>query len=473
DVNQTVSPSLDLSVRNNIFNYKFNANSRERLAKTGPNASSRDYQNSLNSAWKKDFWPNLQFRYDLSESFDDDSPQLTDTDSTTTGFTSDWDFKLFKVDYSLTTSENINNITESENRSENQNAGFNASRNFWDDRLTVGLSQQFSINTSEQVVMADASGQALIPLNPSLAYSGVDDSPTLSDLASTPTLVNDDTATMALEIATGDEMNIAIRVDSSQVDRIYLYTTDDITDAVAGQYTWALYSTDFFSPVDAWTLRRSAVAFTYDNTNKRFEFTVSSLKHNYLKLVATARPASTEEFTEIQAYTLITTSSNQPVTTDRKLTNSQTSLNLGMQLTEAMNLSYTASTSRDTTGNLASSSTSHSTTLNWVPDDTITTSFGSSQTDSYSSDSSLRTSRSYSWSLSADILPTLDMGTGLSRAESFTDSEKTSITDSFSIFADASLFKDLDSNLQLSASENTNLETNTTTASRDADLSLT
>jgi hypothetical protein len=214
---------------------------------------------------------------------------------------------------------------------------------------------------------------------------------------------------------------------------------------VAAGFSFALYTSDNGTNRQLSTLNQP---YSYNSAERRFEFPVPALNNLWLKLVITSSPLSAVDFSEIEAYQLVTgidkveqTSTSSSMITD---------LNIGARLTDYLSLTYNLSFEDGEYGSgVKYDRYNQAGYLKWQTLPILATSVGINEAQSQNGDADESLSRSYTLNFDAIPLETVDVNMGLTRAEEYQASERQSVNHNIGLFTTAALYPDLDSSLDL------------------------
>lgn len=468
---QSVTPNLSLTVDNDIFLFDLSSTTtididEEETDEDNPISA----RCSVSSAWEKNLWPDLRLDFGV-----DDIDNSGNFDS---GFTLDWDLDIFTIYYRLSQDTSSDDIEGSESKSMDHNARFEASQPFWDNRLLLSFSQQFTINDTESTAPVDKSGFAYFQITTwTQTLSGYDDSP---DKGSTALITNnllsdDDFKTDAVKIDPYEEdLNIVIKVNREQIDIFYVYTKENILNPAAFQ--WDVYYCDDDVNIDdttKWTKLSTDAPTTYNSSKKRFTVDVSRFYDTYLKVVA-VDPPSEIIVTEVDARRRVTSKGQTSVTEKSDKTESITDFAIDLSITPDLSISCsTTLQSTDSSDRDESSQRTISSNVRWMPLTDMETTLSVSDSLSQALDEPDKTNRSYALNIYSPILPTLDVSAGVTRGEIYEDEAHTNTNHTFSFTSTALLFPDLNADLDLSATLTDDIETGKTNSTRSAGLGFT
>lgn len=445
-----LNPNLSMGINNDLFRFDLSWVGSERTNSNSSDFSDRSWEASWSSNWQKKWWPRLRFMYGQSYSGDNQSPSLVDSDASHVGANIDWDLSVAQLSYSYFGQKNSDNVTHTENKSDTHSARLQTGGSFWNDRLTLGFSQQCTLSTNNTTALAGAGGEVVLKDDLISVTSGVNRTPIYGVLSENSALHDSNFNAEALQIpqlTNFDYINIGIIARPQTVDLVYLYTTADIS-FIAKQFAFDLYVSD--DGVN-WTKKATGTVYNYNPTFKRFEVSIPRVENKYLKLVVTQTPLSAVSLTEVEAY-------RREVVTGGFLERFQyitynTDFNLGFRFTNDLNLAYNLSMQDDIqhpTGNNDRRYT-RAGSLRWTPTKYFSPTLSASETkqvyDLTTSPDTLN--RSYALRIASAPLPTLDISTGLTKSEDYQNNKKTSNSYNYNLYAAATLFPDLNASLDM------------------------
>ena len=446
---EAVTPSLDLEVTNDLFYFDLSGTANKLRNSERSDLTSNTWQGRLNSNWEKELWPVLQLNYGGSNTGDDESPSRIDSRSTFSGFNIDWDLLLAKIYYNIDLNESDNFVANSNDKSTNHLARFTTDKSFWQDRGTVSFLGQYTRNSQDFTTRLDATGSALVPVNFTQARAGwdnvdVDLEPDWDDLLTAfPTVVHN------------QRYNVAIQVeDRQQVNAIYLYTVEDLTDPAlfgAGsvqQFDWTVYSSN-----DGlnWTQLTPSPQPVYNSILQRFELEIPAVRARYIMLVETDIPTNADfNITRVEAYRRVTGQTGQKFSSETDSFNYLGDTNVRFRITPDLQWTYNLILEEGETAlENDTERTYNSTSFIWTPTDIFTSTLSASESRDDQGIEDEEMTRFYSVNFSSLLLPTLDMNVGVTRNDNYEADVKTDTSYNYNFFLTALIFPDLTSNLDL------------------------
>ncbi|MBU2536953.1 MAG: hypothetical protein KKH22_00830 [Proteobacteria bacterium] len=448
-------PSLRFAVQNDIFLFDLFGSVSEQRNSIATNRSRRSWESTWTSNWQERFWPKLRASYGRDFSTDSEDPHLQDSSDTRESVGVDWDFELFKTHYNFNRSQQNDNVTFGETTATNHFARLDSTGRFFDNRLSLGFSQQFSTSHSESSTAVGADGFALIKQSIAQVLEGHDDTPLTSDpgeLSNNSLMADSDVEVVSGIYTDGFDnppLNIAFRVDLREVNRIFLYTEKNIGVGTAGAFTMDLYGST--NGTDYQRIQQNVVpgSFFYDTVKKRFEITTSNVTFRWLKLVVTSSPVQRVDFTEIEVYDRVASSGSFVTREDKTLSNIS-DLNVGYKFSSALGMTYNLSLEY---GNYASetdySRKNQIGEMRWTPWEYLSSAFGVSENMENIEGLPETLNRAYTVRLSSPPVPTVDMNLGLSKTERYEEKKLLSTSYVTGLYTSAALYPDLDASLDL------------------------
>ena len=467
---QTINPSVALDWKNYIFSFYISASSNRRLDSDGPDHTSNSWDANLCSNWS-DRWPSIRLYYGRSRDYDDQHPRETDTKSKHKGVDVNYEYSIFKVYYNYRDSKTEDLVDDSTTWDYNHFASIEASKDFFDHRLSLSASHQISYTKNETETKAKG-GKVVIPVSVVMGYSGVDDSPEDGTLASNPALIDGDRFTSAgVDIGNTEDVNLALETVYREVNLIYVYTEDDVPSSWVGQYRWELYKS---SDGTNWDLVALNLSYSYDHDAKRFEIELPDVTDRYVKLYVAQIPDSGDVYvTEMEAYYEETTSKSK-VTTVNRYRGLRSSFNLNWRPWETVLASYNSTLNKAKPDpGPDSRDVSHSASVEWSPSRYFSPSVHFGTTSRTTDGEKKRKSYNYSLTINSSPLDTLDLSWGASRNEEYEGGDKESRTDTLDFYATATIFPDLTANLDLVHTTTKDYEEGDTTRSFSARFTTT
>lgn len=477
------TPSLNIALVNDFFQVGLSGSSTERMEQQKADYSNRFWESSFTSRWRKKFMPGLRFNFGQNLELDEEVPKSFDTQRNNGNANVDWDIAIGKITYNYRWQDHINDVALTEDKTKGHFAKFDTSRSFLANRLRVNFSQTYSEDDIEYISTTGAPGTQLLPLTFLQDPMAEDDTTPLNNSDVLPLdqwagLSDLITNATAFTVPTGQTINFVLNVNLStytnaQVDKIYLYTTNDITTVTALQFQWDLYSNTNLS--SNWNIEASNIIPVYNETERRFEFDiVPGLTDGFIKLVTTSTPPSDIEFSEIEAYYNYPVPIGTAFSIETKTQTNKTDFGFNYRFSEklraAYSLFYEAS---ELSTDVKTDQSSHAGSVNWKPSVYFDSSLRASLTENDPGTGVESSGRTYSFDVSSPPLPTVDLNYGVVRSESYTDNIKESTSHGYHINSAAQLYEDLTANLDLNYTTSANESTGSESKNFDSRLNLT
>jgi len=448
---ESYNPNLRFGVKNDTFLFDLLGTASERRDSVSTDRRNASFESTWASNWQKRFWPKLRASYGEDFRRDDEDPSVDDAQASRENGSIDWDLELFRAYYNVNRTRNTDNATLSTSRATNEFAKFDTGRTFWDDRLDLKFSQQYSTNKNDSSTQVGPGGFALIRQSMSQVLTGKDATPlvtTSGELSGNTQLIDGDTEAASGLITDGFDnppVNIALKVDFAQVDLIYLYTKNNAA-AIAAAFSFDLYTS---ANGTDWQRIGINIGHSYDNVKQRFALSIGGPRRLWLKLVITASPIQLVEFSEVEIYSQIA-SSGAAVSVANRSTNALSDFNMGFKVSPTVGLAYSLSVENgDYSSGIAHDRRSQAGNLRWNPSESLSSSLGVSEIREKSGILPEVLSRIYGINLSAPPVPAVDMNFGVSRTEEYEGEDLRRTSNDLGLFTMAALYPDLDGSLDL------------------------
>jgi hypothetical protein len=464
----SMAPSISVALRNDLFQMHLSGTALESTRPENGGQSNRAWETAWSSGWQKKYWPQVRVSY--GQDFQKNNNGSEDRQTSNLGANADWDFGRTRMYYSFSHNEETDDVRVTNSRSTGHFARLETAATFLDNRASVSFSQNFSRSYSKFEGQVTGGEGFLLKLNapPPLIMDSVN-SALIPPFVFAPDagLADGDITTAVSSIAFGDTYDAVLLVQPQVVDVLYVYTAAALT-APVDLSGWSLSFTD--AVTNPWT---AAVidAISYNDTEHRFEITISSLQRNYVRLELNPSSAAFD-VTEIEAYRLVTGSGNM-VSEEGDSTTYLTDLHLGYRFSPQLHLSYSLSYENASySPNIDSLRLSQSSSLQWEPNRIWSTTLSFSESTSEITDTENK-SRVYSLGINSYPLATLGFFWGISRYESYQDGGRTNTGHSLNFSSNADLYKDLYARLDLSFITNKNEATSLDTDVYTVNFNLT
>lgn len=453
---QNVTPSLSYQINNDLFFFNLSGTADEEFNDSEQgDRSSRYLAANWNSAWGRQVWWLPRINLDFNRNWQEDSltPSRLDSESTNHGANLDWDLSLARLFYRYNTYESINSIFGNEAKIRDQLTRIETDASFWQGKGVVTLSQQFASVNTDTLARVEG-GYALLPITVAAYHGEAIPNPVTLVVNGPLTDGNRDGVAVTVNNPV-HPMNIGIRTNFQQVDRVYLYTDTALSQAIAAQFRWEFYTSN--NNLD-WTTVPGSLTISYNTLEKRFEFVVPSSAKEFVKLVAVNDPAITAvNFTEIEALQAITADSSTIALSDTRDTY-QTNATMSLQLRSDLHLTSNATylKNESSTGyNLISTGVSSG--LSWNPNPDWAVRVNSNQNQRERTGVIDDETRSYGISVDFPTIPSVDSMVGVTLSEYYEGAIKTSINHNYTLQFLAELYRDLNGRLNFDFIQSDNL----------------
>lgn len=490
---RTISPRLSYDLRNDLFSLNLNA-AETRSESDG--AATR-----INDNWGANFssaienWPSVRFYFSQSMATDDQQPKRTDTVSNSAGASIDYSYGPFEMLYDANLSQTTNEVESSESRSMDQTAQLSYSGSFFRGRVSVSASQQYKMTESS----SDSAAIAGVAFDVDLATIGryyiEDDTPVDAALGADTFVgknildasvgVQDENMTIQLNSPLNDVSPINGAFNKLKVwlyreigsDRVPLLSTDLLDDTG----DWAIYyrnEGDLF-----WTQITAAnftVAVSEDVLNGELRTVVElslsgDYAADYVKVVSlseTAIPGREAYVDDIVAYNSFVPTTDV-VSLSRDNTTIQSQFSTSVRITDRWSVSYSFRRVENQADYGDTLQLSQSLTSAYRLSEKV--GFALAVTDSIDeSDNAVgRENRSYSMSVNALPLPTVNFSLAYTRGENSSDDGRNTVSDSLSSTVSAVIYPELTAALSSNWSKSENSSEGTESSSYGNTLRMT
>ncbi|SHI54245.1 hypothetical protein SAMN02745165_00356 [Malonomonas rubra DSM 5091] len=462
----TLSPRLSFDLRNDLFNLNLNA-SETKSESEGSATRTNDAWGANLSSNLAEGWPGV--RLYISQSTATDDEDLTDTQSDSAGVSVDYNYGPFEMLYDANYSQSTNNIELTESETLDQTGQVSYADTFWNGRVAVSASQQYKVAES---TTKNPDG-ALVT---SGRYYKIDADP--DDAAAslgTGSFVGED-------VFQQTDQNMTIQIDSPLNDaapingefdvlKVGLYrligserTTlqDSVADLLDSDAEWEIY---YFNVGDSsWTEIPASnfnvtVGGDYFNGNFRTVVTLSlssSYSADYVKVVSLSQNATYHAYVDdIVAYNS-TVSLLDNVELTRDTTSIQSQFSTTVNLTDRWTVSYSLRRVENQYDTGDTLQLNQSLTSSYRLNGTVGFSLAVTDNIDEADNSADRKSRSYSLSMNALPLSTLNYSLAYTHTDNSSDDGRDTTSDSVSSTLTAAIYPDLTASWSVHWSQNKN-----------------
>ncbi|HID30861.1 MAG TPA: hypothetical protein EYP19_12780 [Desulfobacterales bacterium] len=344
----TTTTRLYPDMRLNVSNEYFDADAGYRLDERGLDilTAVSDEERLTTETWNHNFYtkldkyPKVRLRYDQDRTFDRLPVHEIDTQTDRLFGSADYTYRFFNFYYDYTNEISDDYVKDSSRETNTHDGRIDFRKPFWNSKITSYGS--YAIN--ERKAETETKGESLEVAEQKAATAGLyiqDTTPASSTLNDRPDLIDGDKATTTgidIGLAGNTYQNIGLELTSStEIEKIYLYTTPAAPLLDADAFTWAVYSsTD--NTAGVWAEITSSASFDYDLNQERFEISFTTTSARYFKVVNTANDGQALEVTEIEAYSIRT---QAPYTTTDDVTTTHTiQANFGFRPFDWLSFTY-------------------------------------------------------------------------------------------------------------------------------------
>ncbi len=459
-VRKTVSPAGNFKIENDLFFTEISGLINETSNTDRPDQLDQSWEAILASNWNYEFWPDLSVIFGQKWLKDNEEVPLTDANNQWSEFIIQWESETIETYYSLYSQIREDGV-EGTSYDELKHFGrVDYGDSFFGNRLSLNASGQLTQSTTDLTVTPGSGNSALVNVQASQAFAGVDPVPTSGALPTAPGLLDGNRNSAVFAINLHEMANIGLKTDVQEVDALYVYTgqIDPVLVSETGALRWDLYSSD--DGIN-WQLDQRNPATSYDQNNFRFNVNISTVQKLYIKLVTTAWPTTLSiPITEIEAYrNQRTGGTGASYIEQQDYTRTLIDMNLRYTPFTSTTLNYSmvwddsqSNTSNDRTRIFQSAG------VQWWYNQYFAPSFTVNDTTTSNSDIADTGQRSYSLNIQSIFLPTLDTTVGISRSENSTDRKTQTTNDSFHLNVTAILYPNLDTTFEVNTNFNTNIK---------------
>ena len=464
------SPQIRLSNNNDLFSWDISASINQSNQSSGPGSTMQTVESFWSSQWKKPYIPSLTLNFGQDVNEDNVHPHMLNTKTLRTGLGSDWDIWIGNLSCNYSYTDKINKIIQTEDIADNLSILFSGSRSYFANKIHFSYSQKYNEQHQQREMsnVDKVGNEGYYPFIPMQALYQNDSTPENGILIEQGSLIDGKTTDSSVIFTPGQTINLGVKVNALRVDRISVYTLQDLT-ASKDLFKWDLYSS---ADGSIWTLENSLLSSTY--TSMHFEITVPGAQKTYLKIVALNPPLAIPiDITEIQVFRF-DSSSVSSLSYETSYKNYLTSLGVGINFTQNLSMMYNISyeTGKPSNGQYFNQRM-QSANLNWLPVKNLTTRLNAGEMLQEYEANPTMLSRSYGVALTYPPLPTLDINIGAERSETFIGGNKNITGQGYNFSANAALYRDLDSGFEFRYNKVTNENTQLTNDNWSSMLGLT
>lgn len=479
------NPSATLDLRNDLFSFNLNGSSFRRELTDGPDVDS----NSWNVNWLSRIksLPRLRLYAGQRFSQDDQTPHAQDSESADYGASVSHTLESVYLLYNLGVTENKNHVSGSRRGTKNHLGRIRYQESFLDRKLSVNLSEQvnyFEANSRIQTVLGNLFFEPLPVGALEGTFTAFDDTPNEGSLSARDDLSDLDFTTGSTEVLQSSAAaNLGVRTNFNAINRLQVYFTDLLAGSVASQLSWtAFVSNNNFD----WT-PAPILTVSYENvvvegnlqTVVKIDFAGPAdapLEVDYLKVVVDSPGLPIvvgEAFVSELEVGRVFPGTGSTVKSESDSLQSSSSLGLHYTPSETWSLGYNFNfTDTDNSDSVDRVSRSHSLFTTYSPGAKLSFTTNLNQNTNLVKQQQEQKTRSFSLSMHAKPLTTLNYSLGYTRSEGFTDSDRDYVLDTVTLYTSARIFPDLSSTLAVNVNSRDNLLSSLRSRSWNARLSI-
>ncbi|MBW1740403.1 MAG: discoidin domain-containing protein [Deltaproteobacteria bacterium] len=345
ETDDTKTTRLYPDMRLSLSNEYFNANAGYRLTEKGLDILTMvsDEERFTTESWNTNFstksekYPRVRLRYNQDKSYDHLSVHETNTKTDRFAGRADYAYRFLNLYYQYTNKISDDYVVDKTQETNTHEGRMSFNKSFWRKKITS--SGSYSINTSN--TETTARGQDITVSDKKTASDGLyannPAAPLNIQLDSRASLIDGNKSTSTgINIGANTNQNIGLDLTfSTEIEKIYLYTTTPDTFFNKNAYTWAVH---YSSDNQNWTQLTPAASFDYNTNQERFEVSFTKTSARYFKMVNTATDGRDLDVTEIEAYGFKTQSAYTTTETQRTTQNIQA--NLGFRPLDWLSFTY-------------------------------------------------------------------------------------------------------------------------------------
>ena len=316
ETDDTKTTRLYPDMRLNLSNEYFSANTGYQLVERGLDILTMvsDENRYTTESWNTNFYtklekyPKLRLLYSQDKSYDHLSVRETNSRTNRFSGSADYAYRFLNLYYNYMNTITDDYVADSSGETNSHEGRINFRRSFWSNKVTSSGSYSIKETKTE----TEARGKDIEVDEQKSASAGLykatnaPDTVTSISLNDKPDLIDGDKATSTgiqiggFPTSDYDDQNIGLEFTfSTEIEKIYLYTTTPNTKFNKNNYTWDVYSS---SDNSTWTLVKDTASFDYDRTQERFEISFTKTSAKYFKVVNDDNESYDLFVTEIEAY---------------------------------------------------------------------------------------------------------------------------------------------------------------------------
>lgn len=392
--------------------------------------------------------PVLNLLYDQSHTYN--NPRTQDSINTRLSFDTRYSvWKRIGLNYSYSRAESADGIRDFETLRQRHNGRIDYSHQFFNRRVTLSTGYRIRYRTFEFPGIGSAAESAVVREHGLFA---ADSTPGDGALGIEGSLIDGNTnASSGIDIGENgnqtDLPNMGLEFGSPiNVNKIHIWVDRTLSSAVAGAFSWSVYTSPDNIDTSTWTPHATGITGTFGVFENRFEITFPGVTTQYIKVVTTplvpGTPGTTGVqsifVTELQAFTTI---AGESIVNEETTIEHDYNLNLTGMISDKTSVGYSLGYRLNEQDPSAEKSTelSNQVYLNHRFNKVFSLNTNVSQTQDQTNDTE-SSNISYGSSLTADYLETFSQTLSYSGSKS-RDEQGSSGSDSINLRNNATLYR--------------------------------
>jgi hypothetical protein len=334
---KSIRPYIDLDFRNPLYTASVSYGKDQRRNEIEDLFVRKDFQESrdLSFIYRPAGLPLIRIFYNEAHAYDE--PLTSDTVTKQTTVKTTYSLKTHPLSYTYVRGELEDKLTDlkSVNESHEGTAGY--SRDFLNDRLTMGTHYRVRYNITKAPETGRGTESSISPVEGLFSEDNTpQDGPALTALT---TLIDGDlTASSGINIGWTDSGNADRNIGLDfglpvSVDRIRVFVDRNVPATASSTFSWDIYTSDDNTNSSVWTLHATVFPAPFTVFRNRFEISFPEVTARFIKVVVTplsstfigTNPDLENIFvTEIDAAVTVT------ATRDRKITESSHNISFSL-----------------------------------------------------------------------------------------------------------------------------------------------
>lgn len=322
---ERIRPFADVDLRSQIFDAGAGFRRTRLEEKLTGLPTAKNYQDDLNTylKWRPAGLPLVRFFYDRTHNYDD----IETFDQIENSMTLKMNYIALKkhpVNYTYNRTEDEDRLNEFKTVIQTHDGNVAYSRSFFKQRLIMDTSYKVRYRTT---TFTGGDVTAATELSPFAGLYAADDSPQDGPALTTVTALIDGNVTASAGVNLGwtasieEDRNIGFDFGiPAGVQKIYIYVDRNLSAAVSGAFSWAVYTSPDNTDTSSWTLHGVFPA-SFGTFQNRFEISFPEVTARFIKVVTSPLPSTfiidpdLENIfvTEIEAFTVTSTADEEEI----------------------------------------------------------------------------------------------------------------------------------------------------------------